>query len=158
MQASGNKLENWMEQELLRLGFKRYAGSYKEWLQAPQKGLWYIRRANVGISEYGFYATHLSPNEGCQLADYMLFGVKGYKRTGLRLECKRQDTEGSADEKLCYTVPNIERARIPAWIGWVGTGWRNGAIQRAEAQVKRSKYLEGVYEMEVLRKKLRKLI
>lgn len=160
MVESGNKLEKWFEGFLHRIGFKKYNGSYEEFFQeSPRlKGLWYIRRVNVGLSEYGFYANDRQEHEGFQYADFILFGLRGYKRTGLRVECKRQDTEGSADEKLCYTVANIQRARIPGWIGWVGDGWKNGAINRAEAYVKRTKYLDGVYEMEVVKKKLRKLI
>lgn len=155
---SGNKLENWFEGHLRRIGYKKFKGTIDEFLERPPSGKYYLRRVNVGLSESGAYAVNRAANEGFQYADFVISGVKGYKRTGLRVECKRQDTKGSADEKLDYTVANIERAGIPCWIGWVGDGWMNGAIERTEAKVSTRQYLDGVYEMEVLKRKLKNLL
>ena len=154
---SGNKLENWFEGFLLRY-IKEYDGSNSEFLSNIQslKKPYFKRHVNLGTSEYGAYAVNKSGRGGMQYADFVIGGLKKYPK-GLRIECKRQDTQGSADEKLPYTVANIERAGIPSFIGWVGTGWKNGAIERTEAQVKKTKHLAGVYEMENVKDILAKL-
>lgn len=157
IQASGAKLEKWFESFLLRY-IPEYDGSKEEFMaEIGSLGRPCFKRSvDLGLSEYGAYASNKTKREGNQLADFVIGGLRGYP-DGLRVECKRQDTYGSADEKLCYTVANIERAAMPAWIGWVGTGWKNGAIERTEAQVAGCKFLNGVYEMEVVKEKLVRL-
>lgn len=155
---SGRKLEKWFESYLKRIGYKAYKGSDEEFLDKIPKGKHYIRRANVGLSESGAYAVNLRRGSGVQYADFVLSGLAGYKKTGLRVECKRQDSRGSADEKLDYTVANINRAGIPAVIGWVGKGWMNGAIERTEAKVNTSSSLVGVFEMEEVKVLLGRLL
>jgi len=154
---SGNKLENWFEGYLLRY-IQEYDGDNTTFLKniGSLDKLCFKRHVDLGLSEYGVHAVERSPREGMQYADFVIGGLKKFPK-GLRIECKRQDTQGSADEKLPYTVLNINRAKMPSIIAWVGTGWKNGAMERTAAQVPKSKFLVGVHEMEVVKDMLVKL-
>jgi len=138
---------------------EEYEGTKAEFLEGIQ-GLTkpcFMRSVNLGLSEYGAYKEKKGNRGGMQYADFVIGGLEGFP-DGLRVECKRQDSVGSADEKLNYTVANIERAGVPAWIGWVGDGWKDGAMARTRAQVGKTTSLIGVHHMEVVKEELVKLL
>ena len=47
---------------------------------------------------------------------------------GFALECKYQDSAGTADEKIPYTLRDLEALRIPAAVTYAGRGFSEGVL------------------------------
>lgn len=46
----------------------------------------------------------------------------------IALECKFQDSSGSADEKYLFAQENMSRMIIPGFVVYAGKGWSDGAL------------------------------
>ena len=47
---------------------------------------------------------------------------------GFALECKYQDSAGTADEKIPYTLRDLEALRMPAAVTYAGRGFSEGVL------------------------------
>ena len=57
--------------------------------------------------------------------------------TGLALavECKFQDSLGTADEKIPYALSDLKSLRIPAVIAYAGSGFSEGVLHMLQSEV-----------------------
>ncbi len=57
-----------------------------------------------------------------------LFVLEPTTRQALALECKYQDTAGTADEKIPYTLQDLAALRMPAALAYAGIGFSEGVL------------------------------
>lgn len=95
-------------------------------------GIEYVRQQPIGLSIYRHPLR----------ADYYL------PTEELIIECKWQEVNGSADEKLPYLVENIRQCYpYPCLLVLGGTGWKAGAVEWVRLQVNGSNLI-GVLSFE----------
>jgi len=70
-----------------------------------------------------FFSIYGSPMR----VDFFVWHPSKYPN-GLVIECKYQETPGSADEKFPYTVANLRKAGIPAILLVMGSGPKRCAV------------------------------
>jgi hypothetical protein len=51
----------------------------------------------------------------------------------LAIECKYQDSQGTADEKIPYALADMEASRVPGCIAYAGDGFSQGILHMLEA-------------------------
>ncbi len=76
-------------------------------------------------------------------ADFLVSGAQDYPQ-GLVLECKWQESAGSADEKYPFLCANIAKTRTPTIVLLDGGGYSTGASEWFRAQAGVAPYLEAV--------------
>jgi len=54
-------------------------------------------------------------------------------RTAMGLECKYQDTLGTADEKIPYALSDMEHLDMPVCLVYAGKGWSSGILHMLRA-------------------------
>lgn len=54
-------------------------------------------------------------------------------RTAMGLECKYQDTLGTADEKIPYALSDMEHLDMPVCLVYAGKGWSAGILHMMRA-------------------------
>lgn len=54
-------------------------------------------------------------------------------RTAMGLECKYQDTLGTADEKIPYALRDMEHLDMPVCLVYAGKGWSGGILHMLRA-------------------------
>jgi hypothetical protein len=54
-------------------------------------------------------------------------------RTAMGLECKYQDTLGTADEKIPYALADLEQIDMPVCLVYAGRGWSSGILHMLRA-------------------------
>src|SRR5262249_26000281 len=57
-----------------------------------------------------------------------LFVLQPTERRAIALECKYQDTAGTADEKIPYTLQDLAALRMPAALAYAGFGFSVGVL------------------------------
>lgn len=57
-----------------------------------------------------------------------LLVVEPERRQALAIECKYQDSQGTADEKLPYTLQDLKALRMPACVVYAGVGFSEGVL------------------------------
>jgi hypothetical protein len=50
------------------------------------------------------------------------------QRQAMALECKYQDTSGTADEKIPYSLQDLAALRMPSVLAYAGTGFSEGVL------------------------------
>lgn len=71
----------------------------------------------------------------------------------LALECKYQDTSGTADEKIPYALQDLATLRMPAAIVYAGTGFSMGVLHLLQSSEMAAYCLPGENMRRVARKK-----
>ena len=51
----------------------------------------------------------------------------------LAIECKFQDTQGTVDEKIPYTLQDMDALRVPGCVTYAGQGFSKGILHMLEA-------------------------
>jgi hypothetical protein len=62
-----------------------------------------------------------------------LFVVDGRQNLALAIECKYQGTAGTTDEKVPYTLQDLEAMRMPGCAAYAGEGWSSGVRHMLES-------------------------
>ena len=62
-----------------------------------------------------------------------VFAYDESTKRALAFECKTQNTNGTADEKLVYAIQDIEAMRMPGAIIYAGEGFSPGVVQMLRA-------------------------
>jgi hypothetical protein len=57
-----------------------------------------------------------------------LLVVEPERRLALAVECKYQDSQGTADEKIPYTLQDLAALRMPACVVYAGVGFSEGVL------------------------------
>jgi hypothetical protein len=57
-----------------------------------------------------------------------LFVLQPVEKKALALECKYQDTSGTADEKIPYTLQDLAALRLPSALIYAGAGFSEGVL------------------------------
>lgn len=57
-----------------------------------------------------------------------LFIVQPGANRAMALECKYQDQSGTADEKIPYTLQDLEALRVPSAVVYAGSGFSEGVL------------------------------
>jgi hypothetical protein len=66
-----------------------------------------------------------------------LFVVDGRQNLALAIECKYQGTAGTTDEKVPYTLQDLEAMRMPGCAAYAGEGWSSGVRHMLESSAAR---------------------
>ena len=114
---TGNNLESFVDSALRTQGYRQVEESELQAYIVNEKSGYYARQVKLGKGIYG---------TGIQ-ADFMI--CRDSSKQPLIIECKWQQSGGTADEKLPFLVTNI-RERYPHQTCVVidGPGFRPGAI------------------------------
>jgi hypothetical protein len=62
-----------------------------------------------------------------------LFVLHAGERKAFAIECKYQDTSGTADEKIPYTLQDLAALRMPAAVTYAGVGFSEGVLHLLQA-------------------------
>jgi hypothetical protein len=62
-----------------------------------------------------------------------LFVLQPSERRAIALECKYQDTSGTADEKIPYTLQDLAALRMPSALAYAGAGFSEGVLHLLQA-------------------------
>lgn len=121
---NGDSLEEYVELTLKRYEYQQVDNSLFESYAVNEHHGVYARQLKLGM---GIYDTQI----------YCDFAVaRGGSGDALIIECKWQQSGGSADEKLPFLVENIKKCYPhPTYILIDGKGFRPGAIEWLKKQV-----------------------
>lgn len=123
---TGSGLERFIEQLLQDIGFAKIDGAllFRNRKHLSTQGNYYARFVYVGDSLF----------EGKKrIVDFFL--VNAIFPEGLIIECKWQETEGSAEEKLPHLVLCTRKTGIPTIIVLDGDGFTLGAKKYLKTEV-----------------------
>ncbi len=59
--------------------------------------------------------------------------VEEHSRIAMGLECKYQDTIGTADEKIPYALSDLQHLDMPVCLVYAGKGWSSGILHMLRA-------------------------
>ncbi len=62
-----------------------------------------------------------------------VFAVCDSDTNALAIECKYQEVQGTADEKIPYTLQDMSALRMPACVAYAGSGFSLGVIHMLQA-------------------------
>jgi hypothetical protein len=62
-----------------------------------------------------------------------VFVVRRSDQKAIALECKYQEVQGTTDEKIPYTLQDLEALWIPGCVVYAGEGWSRGVLHTLEA-------------------------
>lgn len=62
-----------------------------------------------------------------------LFVLSAREGRALALECKYQDSSGTADEKIPYTLQDLAALRMPSALAYAGAGFSEGVLHLLQA-------------------------
>jgi hypothetical protein len=62
-----------------------------------------------------------------------VFIVRSRDQRAIALECKYQEVQGTTDEKIPYTLEDLEALWIPGCVVYAGEGWSRGVLHTLEA-------------------------
>jgi hypothetical protein len=62
-----------------------------------------------------------------------VFVVRRSDQKAIALECKYQEVQGTTDEKIPYTLQDLEALWIPGCLVYAGEGWSRGVLHTLEA-------------------------
>jgi len=144
---TGNSLENFVEDILIRNGYTEFVGPKKQVFIGRHMtgGKQYAKQPWCGQTIYG-------TDRRCDL----LVMNKEQFPDGLIIECKWQESTGSVDEKYPFLVHNIAKTGVPSIILIDGQGYKRQALEWLKAQVAPERFLIGVYTMQEFQKQINK--
>lgn len=61
-----------------------------------------------------------------------VFLVRPSDQRALAIECKYQESQGTADEKIPYALADLAALWIPGCLVYAGTGWSRGVLHTLE--------------------------
>ncbi len=100
---------------------------YADWLAAylvhnyGHRGLTVYREVSLGKSIIG------------KNRKIDILALEGKTNKALGIECKYQETAGTADEKIPYTLDDLEAMHVPAFVCYAGDGFSRGVIHMLES-------------------------
>jgi hypothetical protein len=62
-----------------------------------------------------------------------LFILQPIEKKAFALECKYQDTSGTADEKIPYSLQDLDALRMPSGLAYAGVGFSEGVLHLLQA-------------------------
>jgi hypothetical protein len=62
-----------------------------------------------------------------------VFVIRARDQRAIALECKYQEVQGTTDEKIPYTLEDLEALWIPGCVVYAGEGWSRGVLHTLEA-------------------------
>ncbi|MEO8707288.1 MAG: PD-(D/E)XK nuclease superfamily protein [Kofleriaceae bacterium] len=62
-----------------------------------------------------------------------VFVVRPADQRAIAIECKYQDVQGTADEKIPYALDDLEALWVPGILVYSGRGWSRGVLHQLEA-------------------------
>ena len=62
-----------------------------------------------------------------------IFVLEEATRIAMAIECKYQDSAGTADEKIPYALADVQQLGMPALIAYAGTGFSDGILHMLAA-------------------------
>lgn len=72
-----------------------------------------------------------------------LLVIQTATNTALAIECKYQDTTGTADEKIPYTLQDLASMQTPAAIAYAGQGFSDGVLHLLQSSHRAAYCLPG---------------
>lgn len=139
---SGNVLENTVESVLISHQYIQVGTEFskKQKLQALESAIFpkrYARQVYIGT---GIYKTEI-------YVDFYIIGSIAIP-SGLIIECKWQQSNGSVDEKLPYLNLNIQHCYpVPTVVLIDGGGMKQGAVDWLTKQTQNNSNLWAVYNL-----------
>lgn len=111
------------DEKKARAEWKGYRDLIAEYLHAN-----YARHGITVYTEVGLGKTIIGKN---RKADVFL--VRFDDQRAMALECKFQESTGTADEKMPYALEDLEALWIPGCLVYGGSGWSPGVLQMLRA-------------------------
>jgi hypothetical protein len=62
-----------------------------------------------------------------------VFVMRSTDQKTLAIECKYQDVQGTADEKIPYALDDLAALWVPGCLVYAGSGWSRGVLHQLEA-------------------------
>lgn len=62
-----------------------------------------------------------------------VFVVRPADQKSIAIECKYQDVQGTADEKIPYALDDLAALWVPGCLVYAGRGWSKGVLHQLEA-------------------------
>lgn len=62
-----------------------------------------------------------------------VFVVRPADQKAIAIECKYQDVQGTADEKIPYALDDLAALWVPGCLVYAGRGWSKGVLHQLEA-------------------------
>lgn len=62
-----------------------------------------------------------------------VFVVRPSDQKAIAIECKYQDVQGTADEKIPYALDDLAALWVPGCLVYAGRGWSRGVLHQLEA-------------------------
>ncbi|HEY0192311.1 MAG TPA: PD-(D/E)XK nuclease superfamily protein [Kofleriaceae bacterium] len=62
-----------------------------------------------------------------------VFVVRPIDQKAIAIECKYQDVQGTADEKIPYALDDLAALWVPGCLVYAGRGWSKGVLHQLEA-------------------------
>jgi len=62
-----------------------------------------------------------------------VFVVRPADQKAIAIECKYQDVQGTADEKIPYALDDLAALWVPGCLVYAGRGWSRGVLHQLEA-------------------------
>jgi hypothetical protein len=62
-----------------------------------------------------------------------VFVVRPTDQKAIAIECKYQDVQGTADEKIPYALDDLAALWVPGCLVYAGRGWSKGVLHQLEA-------------------------
>jgi hypothetical protein len=62
-----------------------------------------------------------------------VFVVRPMDQRAIAIECKYQDVQGTADEKIPYALEDLAALWVPGILVYCGRGWSRGVLHQLEA-------------------------
>jgi hypothetical protein len=62
-----------------------------------------------------------------------VFVVRPVDQKAIAIECKFQDVQGTADEKIPYALDDLEALWVPGCLVYAGRGWSKGVLHQLES-------------------------
>ncbi len=144
---TGNELEWFVENTLLRRGYTEFQGNKKQAFANRNSisGKQYIKQLHVGDSIY----------ETKRKVDFFIVNKNKYP-DGFIIECKWQQSAGTTDEKYPFLLFNILKTGVPTVILLDGGGYKPAAEAwlKNQANKKINRALWHVWNMAEFRKEV----
>lgn len=142
---TGDHLENFVKNSLLKLGYTQFNNCKKQILENINliKGMQFITQMPVGETIYGTV----------RKCDFLIFNSEKFPN-GLIIECKWQQSTGSVDEKYPYLIYNIVKTGIPTIILIDGGGYKKAALEWLKEMVNKNGTLKAVWTMNEFQKEI----
>ena len=135
---TGNQLERYVEDALMRHGYTRFPDHKKQL---------FANRDAVGGKQYGRHIfVGKTIYKGDRYVDFLILGSKKFP-TGLIIECKWQQSPGSVDEKYPFLLFNILETGVETIVLLDGKGYKKEAKQWLVDHAGETRALVAVYDM-----------